>query len=169
MKLTKTVVTGSVLALAFLANCDFIMGPSWKYGEEELRGAVEGTWKLKRNDEVITLVAKQATGAKHSARERGLVTSAVACGNRSFVKSASACVDETEMPLEITADGHKISDAKIAVYSTEFKQGRFRFSIDGASVESEIEPTGKVTKASWYAPGKDGVPVGLERVSTTSK
>lgn len=164
MKLTKTMVTGSVLALAFLANCDFIMGPDWKYGEAELRDAVEGTWTLKHQGEVITLTAKQATRSEHSARERGFVTSAAACGNRSFVKSASACADSTEMPLEITADGHKISDARLAVYSTEFKQGMFRFSIDGADVNADIDPTGKVQKASLYAPGKDRVTVALERI-----
>lgn len=151
MKLTKTVVTGSVLALAFLANCDLILGPDWKYGEAEMRSAVEGTWKLTRKGEAITLVAKQATSAQHSERERGLVKAAAACGNRSFVKQAAACIDSTRMPLELIANGHQVKEANLIVDGTTFRTGRFWFYLDDASVEAEIDPTGAVTQLSMYA------------------
>ncbi len=166
MRLTKTVVTGSVLALAFLANCDLITGPSWKYGEADMRAAVEGTWKLTRNGETITLVAKQASGAKHSARETGFVKDAAACGNRSFIKEAAACIDSSELPLEITADKHAIEDAAFVVHSTRFDSGTLRFTIDDASVDARVDPSGKVEQVSMWMRGKNRFEtVTLERIA----
>lgn len=164
MKLTKTVVSGSVLALAFLANCDFVFGPSWTYGEEEMRAAVEGTWKMTSEGQTITLVAKQATAAKQSERERGFVNTAAACGSRSFVRQAAACSDSTRMPLEITAAGHTIEEAELAVHSTTFTGGFFRFHIDGASVDAEVDPIGKVSRVYMYRKDQP-VTVALERVT----
>lgn len=163
MKLTKTVVTGTVLSLAFLANCDFILGTDWKYGETEMRAAVEGTWKLTRaNGDSVTLIAKQGVAAKHS--DRGFVKSAAACGSRSFVKPAAACSDLTRMPLEITADGHKIEDAELMVGDTTFTSGMFRFVLDGAGVDADVDPTGAVRRASLYSANKEET-ITLERVA----
>ena len=155
MKLTKTVVTSAVLSLAFLVNCDFITGADWKYGEAEMRSAVEGTWKLTRaSGEAITLVAKQSTGAKQHS-DRGFVKSAAACGSRSFVRQAAACVNMTNMPLDITAAGHEIVGAELVVASTTFTAGTLRFKLDGALVEARVDPTGAVESAGLYVPGAD--------------
>lgn len=163
MKLTKTVVTGTVLSLAFLANCDFIMGSDWKYGEAEMRSAVEGTWKLTRaSGESVTLIAKQGVAVKHS--DRGFVKSAAACGTRSFVKQAAACSDVTRMPLEITADGHKIEGAELVVGSTTFTTGMLRFTLDNAAVDAQVDPTGAVSRAEMYVPGKEEK-ITLQRVA----
>jgi hypothetical protein len=155
MKLTKTVVTGTVLSLAFLANCDFIMGSDWTYGEAEMRSAVEGTWKLTRaSGEAVTLIAKQGTAAKQHG-DRGFVKSAAACSSRSFVRQAAACINMTNMPLDITAAGHEIVGAELVVASTTFTAGTLRFKLDGALVEARVDPTGAVESAGLYVPGKD--------------
>lgn len=162
MKLTKTVVTSAVLSLAFLVNCDFIMGADWKFGEAEMRSAVEGTWKLTRGGETVTLVVKQATAATHS--DRGFLKSAAACGSRSFVKQAAACTDSTRMPLELTADGHKIEEAELLVSDTTFTWGMFRFVLDGAAINAEVDPTGAVRRALLYTSGKDEQ-IAMQRVA----
>jgi hypothetical protein len=114
--------------------------------------------------QTITLVAKQATAAKQSARERGLVNTAAACGSRSFVRQAAACTDSTRMPLELVADGHKIDEAAFEVHGTTFSGGFFRFTIDGASINAEVDPSGKASRVFMYRNDKP-VTASLERVT----
>jgi len=148
----------SVLAVgAFLVNPFVACGDvAFQYGEAEMRAAVVGTWRLTLpggQPQVITFTIEQATSATqtHSTNERGLISSAAACGHRTFVKSAEACLDTSDMPLTMIAigDSRPTLRGRFVVTGTTFKNGLLEIQIgDTTSVTAEISKTGKVTTVS---------------------
>ena len=76
-----------------------------------MRAAVEGDWSFTITPQggtatQVTLHIEQAATAADAgvARTptRGLLRAAYACGTRTLVKSAGACIDLTQMPLALT-------------------------------------------------------------------
>jgi hypothetical protein len=84
--------------------------PQFDYGATEMRAAIEGDWSFTITSDAgavtqVTVHVDQASatsGAAARAPGRALVRAAYACGTRTLVKSAQACVDVTEMPLAVT-------------------------------------------------------------------
>jgi hypothetical protein len=82
-------------------------GPSFRYSEQEMRAAIEGTWKVTAPASAagpareLTVSIAQARKPRHASAARGLITPADACGKRALIREASACTDDSEMPLEI--------------------------------------------------------------------
>jgi hypothetical protein len=85
--------------------------PEFQYGAAEMRAAVEGDWSFTFTPNggtatQVTLHIEQAATAGDAgvarAPKRGLLRAAYACGTRTLVKSAGACIDVTQMPLALT-------------------------------------------------------------------
>lgn len=132
-------------------------GPS--FGAEELRAAVEGTWRLTVQAEDGTARAVTFRLAQGSEVEGGhasahaLVRPAAACGRRTLVKSAGACLDETRMPLEVTriADGgeRRQADAgEVTVIGTRFDRAELRVRVAEIQVSASVTPAGEVQRVS---------------------
>lgn len=148
------------LALAIVAVAAFLITPyflyteviAFQFGEAEMRGAVEGTWVVELAPSEgaprsITLGIEQARSAKHSARERGLIRSASACGHRTFVRSAEACLDISELELKLTAMGGDPPDelsGRFTVTGTTFERGDLELVLGGLSIRAEISSSGDV-------------------------
>jgi hypothetical protein len=150
----------------FFLNPSFACGPAddapqFHYGAVEMRAAVEGVWSFAIMPEgaagpikvmVKVQQAASAPGAEAhaSATGRSLIRPAHACGSRTLVRSAGACVDISTMPLTVTfVDG----DASFAsapmsgafeVMGTEFDapSTELQLMIGGYDIEAQLGPDG---------------------------
>jgi len=96
---------------AFFLNPSFACTdePQFQYGAEEMRAAVAGDWSVTITPDggtatqVTVHIDQSATAATASrAPARAIVRAAQACGTRTLVKPAGACIDLSEMPLDVT-------------------------------------------------------------------
>jgi hypothetical protein len=137
-----------------------------------MRAAVEGTWRLSLDGRVTTLRITQGGQVDvHAARE--LLKSAAACGSRTLIQSANACMTDTRMPLHIVAlAGPPLPvEGTFMVVSTKFTRGDLELTIGDAHVEARLLPDGTVLDAEAFigiGPGNERK-VSLQRISATSK
>ncbi|MBZ0237567.1 MAG: hypothetical protein K8M05_34940, partial [Deltaproteobacteria bacterium] len=92
-----------------------------------------------------------------SAAARGLVAPAAACDQRSLVRTASACIDSTEMPLEVQiVKGPSAGDAQgqLTVVGYRFERGRLTLSIAGALLTAQLSPQGVASKVEVTVDGR---------------
>jgi hypothetical protein len=129
------------------------------FGAEELRAAIEGTWRLTVRDEdgaERTVTFRLAQGSEVEgghASARALVRPAAACGRRTLVKSAGACRDHTWMPLEVTliAEGGERPQAEtgeLLVFGTRFDHALLEVSVAELRVSASVTPAGEVRSVS---------------------
>jgi hypothetical protein len=154
--------TGLLLlgAAAFLLNpiaCATGEHDEFKYGDAEMRMAVEGLWRVtvtppSGTPNTFTVRLAQATGTTSASRGGpGLVRSAMACGNRTLVRSAAACVDVTTMPLTgMVIDGDervRTSTVKgeMMVPGLIFTQAQLTMEIGTRKLFGQISSDGTVT------------------------
>lgn len=153
-------------ALGFFLNPGFgcTSGPEddYQYGEAEMKAAVEGTWVVTLEgsagapNEEITL---QVLGPVHAQPyktqtvqegRRGIIRSAAACGTRTFLSSAHACVDSSRMPLTVAmvSGPESYRDAALSgdlsVFSLVFTRGSFGVTLGDLQVWGDITPDGTV-------------------------
>jgi hypothetical protein len=137
--------------------------PQFQYGEAEMKAAAEGTWVITlgnpSNDQITVQVVESSKAqadqirAARGSRE-GFISSAFACGNRTFVASAHACIDESTMPLDVVfvSGPDTFKDASmsggLAVHSLVFSQGDFYLYLGSLSVFASIAPDGTVNTLS---------------------
>jgi len=147
----------AVIAVAvFLITPYFLLNPPYWFGEAELRAAVEDTWTLELVPdegprERFAFKIEQARSAPHAARDRGWIRPASACGHRTFIRSAEACLDGSELALTLTALGrHRPASLRgsFHVTGTTFKTGRLQLAIDGLAVRARISPAGEVLEVN---------------------
>ncbi len=143
--LSLAVVLAGVLVLDLRACL-----PSYDFDEAELRAAIEGTWKLVDGAHAIRFSVKEAREARHSSR--GFVRAAAACGHRTFVRSAEACMDTTEMTLdvELIAGAHGTASGRLFVGGTRFESADLELELDGELVTARVAPGGAITDL-WIA------------------
>lgn len=128
------------------------------FGAEELRAAVEGTWRLtvRGEDGARTVTFRLAQGSEVEgghASAHALVRPAAACGHRTLIKSAGACKYSTRMPLEVTliAEGGEQRQAEASeavVFGTRFDQAFLQVSVAELWVEASVTPAGEVRSVS---------------------
>jgi hypothetical protein len=174
--MVAALVGGAVLVLSPLYW--LFGGPDFEFDAAQLRAAVEGTWTLTTTPpdgapQTWTFKLAQKHGERGEARQRdassrSLVRSAAACGKRSLVKPAGACLDETEMPLDVTliTDGgsQRVGRGKFLVDGTQFTVGNLLLSIREISVYASVTPLGEVKSASSQS-AAGPVPATLVRLS----
>jgi hypothetical protein len=175
------------VALFFL-NPSFACGPAepeFRYGATEMRAAVEGNWSFTIMPEgasgpiqVTVNVAQAAAspGGQAQAPWRGLVRPAYACGSRTLVKSASACIDVTTMPLAVT---YVLGDASFAsapmsgtfeVMGTEFQTAAstmLELVLGDYRVRAQVSPDRTVVNP-YLGPAASGAAAGTLTIVTRS-
>jgi len=144
---------------AFLLNPNLACGvgePEFHFGATEMRAAFEGDWTFTFTpaDGASTQVTLHLAQAAMPIASRvpgdggGLIRSAQACGTRTLIKGAGACIDSTQMPLTVTyvagdpsfaAPGTRLS-GNFTVYGLEFTGGTLRLGLEPlGSVELEVD------------------------------
>jgi len=93
----------------------------YSYSEADMRHAVEGTWVL-TPDGGAPIHFTATERSMHAARE-GLIRSAGACGERSFVHTAGACEDFSTLDLAIASTDIKVEHATFRVFGVDFAKG----------------------------------------------
>jgi hypothetical protein len=152
-----------------------LIGPDFEFDATHMRAAIEGTWKLTFTNEAgqtktIKLSIRQA-GAAEQHGGRAAVRESRACGNRTMVRSAAACVDSSSMPLEIVVlEGDaQAATGRFMVTGTTFTAGHLDINF-GAEIDytkpmtfvgAQISPTGAVLDAG----AGPGVRVALVRTA----
>ena len=81
--------------------------PEFQYGAAEMRAAVEGDWSFTITPDggdatQVAVHVDQAATAPSTAARAALVRAAHACGTRTLVKGAGACIDISQMPLAVS-------------------------------------------------------------------
>lgn len=152
-----------LLVAFFFVNPGFACAPEdeYQYGAAELRAAIEGDWAVTITPTGGTateyrLNLKQATSAPSTASARrptGLIRAAHACGTRTLVAGAAACVDITEMPLTVTlAPGAPAVSgtptASYRVWSLVFTTGDLDLALGAHRVSAQVKADGTVSSAS---------------------
>lgn len=154
----------SLALLTFFLNpgfaCTSSEDPEFKYGEAEMRAAVEGTWllTLRASDGTLSETTLQIAESSKAQAFRtttpggryrtGVIRSAAACGSRTFVKSAGACTDLSEMPLEVAfvSGNPRFQNASLSgmllIGSLTFVQGMINLGLGDVSVGATVAPDG---------------------------
>lgn len=160
----RTVITVVALAVLVLNPVFGLLSDDYDFGAPELRAAVEGTWQLtiaspSAPPRTITFTLAQGAEPPDVHATRSLVRPAAACGHRSLVKAASACIDSTNMSLDVTVIAGGLPQARsgrgmFVVGGTRFRSGDLRIDVGGVSLLATLTPAGEVVSASSYVPGE---------------
>jgi hypothetical protein len=150
----RLLVPGFVAAVAFLLNplyaCNTLLG--YDFGEREMHRAIEGNWTVVHGDKRTSLAIAEAHEAVHASA--GLIAPAAACGHRSFVTEAAACVETSRMALVATAGPGQTLTGELVVVGTSFDSAQLQLDgkLDGEdiSIEAMIAPDGRVTGNSGH-------------------
>jgi hypothetical protein len=166
---------------AFFLNPSFACGgptgPTFDYDAIDLRTVVEGTWMLTFTPDGgaithVSFTVAQAAGPAAptaSARRPGLVRAAQACGTRTLVRGAAACIDVTEMPLEVKflAGEETLATAPLSgtfrVYGTQFTYGDLDLVLGPYHVAMSVDRYGDLAATRLAAPGPGGAITIVER------
>jgi hypothetical protein len=179
-RLVRFAVLGPVAGAVLVLNlrCGAFGGP--RFGEREMKAAVEGTWQLTigeptasgpatgerigsgqagerggggigeraGGEQIVTFRIEQGRKARHAGARSALVQSAEACGTRSLVRAAEACVDVTRMPLDVTliagADARRAEVGEMIVFGDDFKGGRVEVPLGEIAVTAQLSARGEV-------------------------
>jgi hypothetical protein len=128
---------------------------NYQFGDAEMRMAVEGSWRVTvtpstGTPNTFTVRLAQASGTA-SVRRSGLVRPAMACGSRTLVRGAAACVDITTMPLtgQVIEGDERTRAAsikgEIMVAGLVFSQAELTVEIGSRKLLGQIWRDGKVT------------------------
>jgi hypothetical protein len=170
-RLLRKLVVGVVAAAVFLITPYFLYDRlfGYQFGESQMRSAIEGTWTLEvtqagATTRSLSFTIEQASAPTHSSREGTWLRSAAACGRRSFIRNAEACMDTSEMQLKLVAvGGGKLGSGLLRVDGKSFRRGYLDLDLSDLSVHAVVSSAGEVTEAS----ANDG-PVRLARVRPRS-
>jgi hypothetical protein len=163
-----------VAAAAFLFNptaCSTDPAANYRYGAAEMRAAVEGNWLVTTvgTDAAasFTVHLEQAAGPV-TARRLAFIRPAMACGSRTLIKGAAACVDVSQMPLTgKVIDGDQALramkvDGQLVVAGLTFSQGDLTLRIGGRSFIGQLSKDGVVSQV--YGDGVGGGSATIVRV-----
>jgi hypothetical protein len=142
--------------------------PQFQYGAAEMVAAIAGNWTftVTPNGGAATAMTVQfaeadnVPGATAQASRRSLVRAAHACGSRTLVKSAAACVDTSSMPLAITfvSGDPSLMNAPLSgdfiVTGTTFKGGMLELWVGSYQIEASLLSDGTVMNTSLYVTGQ---------------
>ena len=164
--------------LGFLLNPGFACSPAddqgFTYGEEDMLATVQGAWRVTidkgQGPRSFTLQIDQSETALARLETTGgsLIRSAHACGSRTFVKGAAACLDISTMPLSIAFtegdDAYKdfAYSGIFSVASLHFTQGQLSLNFGEDWIYATLPPGG--TSATISSSSISGV-ITMERLS----
>lgn len=170
-RIAAGVVGVAALVLSPFAAC----GPSFSFGAKEMTAAIEGTWKMtlpaqgEAPAQEITMKIEQHSVDVDSST--GFIKSAAACGERSLVKVAGACLDSTRMRLDVTflttapleGETYKDIHGALVVAGENFKMGMLDIQLDKRVIAATVSPDGTAADAILLRGVGEGQP--MERTS----
>ncbi len=177
----KKKLVAVVLGLAAMILNPFVacsaLDEDYTFGATEMRAAVEGTWTVEvpASGEApalaYTVTVAQARGAaRRTSAGASLVAPATACGNRSLVAEAAACIDTTDMPLEVnivTGPSAGPSHGTLMVAGLSFVSGNLGLTVDGKTISATLSREGIATGVNITIDG-DTRPAVLTRTAPRS-
>ena len=119
--------------------------PAYAFTAADMKSAVEGTWTLAIAGRHYILHVAQAAEIAQTHASRALVGEAHACGKRTLVRSAHACLDTSEMPLVVELSGERTSDGMFSIHGTTFREGQLVIRVAGQDVFARVTPEGVAT------------------------
>ncbi len=145
--------------------------PQFQYGAAEMLAVVAGDWSLTITPDGVTTTqvtvhVDQAGTANDAgiarATGRGLVRAAYACGTRTLVKSAGACIDATQMPLVVTYVSGDTAFSTVAmsgsflVPSLLFTGGDLTLTIGPYEILTQVNADGSLVNPYLWPSGTPG-------------
>lgn len=155
----RLALASTFAAAAFLLNPLAIGcsddGDEFTFSDTEMRAALAGEWTLTAAGSTSTVRFEQAATsptASRSPSSTSWLATAHACGTRTLIASANACIDVTEMPLRIVVLDGPLASSSIAgtlrVYGTSFMRGELELTASGATANAQISPAGEILEQS---------------------
>ncbi len=159
---------------AFFLNPSFACTdePQFQYGAEEMRAAVAGDWSVTITPDggtatQVTVHVDQSATAPGAGASRapapGVLRAAYACGTRTLVKPAGACIDISQMPLDVTYVSGDASFATAAlsgeftVFSLTFEVGDLTMTLGPYRITTQVSADGTPGAANIVPSGPGGV------------
>jgi hypothetical protein len=149
-KAIATVIAGVAFVVNPLFACHVVHLDDYEFGEKEMRTAVEGNYELVMKPargprQTMTFQLRQK-GAANRHSSTSWITTAAACDHRTFVASAEACLDTSEMELEFLAVHGDLApkNAGFQVIGIHFDRGTLHFDVGDDYVVAHIGPTGAI-------------------------
>ena len=147
-----------------------------RFGAEELRSAIEGTWRLTVRGEggtAQTVTFRLAQGREVEgghASAHALIRPAAACGGRTLVRTAGACLDVTRMPLEVTliadrGERRQAEAGELLVVGETFDRADLEVRVDDLRVSAQVAPDGEVRSVSSLGDAGRALPSTLVRIA----
>lgn len=145
--------------------------PDFQYGAEEMRAAVAGDWSFTITPAggaptQVTVHIDQASASNPStarAPGRAFLRAAYACGTRTLLNSAGACVDSSEMPLAVTylSGDDAFAGATLSgifhVYGLSFEHGgNLELKLGPYWITSQVNPDGSLVNLLLEPNGQAG-------------
>jgi hypothetical protein len=160
----------AVPVAVFFLNPSFACSdePQFQYGAAEMRAAVEGDWSFTITPDggtatqVTVHLAQAATAPTATASRapaRAFVRAAQACGSRTLVKSAGACIDISQMPLDVTyvsgdsAFATATLTGNFSVYGLVFATGELGLVVGSYHLTVQVQADGTPGEARIQSPG----------------
>jgi hypothetical protein len=158
----RKLVLGTVLFAILAVNPMFgCFAVHFDYSEADMKKAIEGQWKLTIDHRELEMSVREAKSVKRHA-SNGIVNSAAACGTRSFMNTAEACIDASSMDVEIVIAG-VTSHGTFRVFSTSFERGLLETEVDGVWLDADVDSLGQVLEVR-AAQNNNKVTVALARM-----
>jgi phage tail sheath gpL-like len=141
----KQLSLGALTVAALVLNPFYacVPEPSFQFTANEMAAAIEGTWTLTLEDRSYIFHIEAASARRQHSRA-SLVPSAHACGKRTVVKSAAACVDTTTLPVVVNVSG-STSDGEFRVHGTRFVEGELVIDVADHRVHARVNADGTAT------------------------
>lgn len=128
----------AILALNPIVGCD-----RFSYNETDMKRVIEGHWTLTLEKRELDMTIRESRTAQRHASRNGMFNTAEACGTRSFVNTADACVDDTEMVVDV-AIGSAVNHGTFRVFGTSFERGTLEVEVDKIYVSAHFDARGDV-------------------------
>lgn len=139
----RTIVLGTVLLAILALNPMFgCFATHFDYSEADMKKAIEGRWKLTIDRRELEMTVRETKSVQRHA-SNGLVNSAAACGTRSFVNTAEACIDASSMDVDVAIAG-VINHGTFRVFGTTFERGNLEVEANGLWLDVHVDAVGQV-------------------------
>jgi hypothetical protein len=118
----------------------------FRFGEAEVRAAIEGTWVVHMPPDHATRTVVLAIGM-----QRAATPARVACSRRTMIRSAHACGDSTEVKIEVAALFNRTPiTGTFHAHGLDFGGGDLVLQIDDAMVHARIDEHGEAERVLVY-------------------
>ena len=162
MKYLRTLTGGTLFFFLLVVNPAWFISCSemgheeedFSFGEAEMLELLEeingSTWSVDGYNLEFALDQRGEEVARQWLSKPGLIASAKACSNRTFVSSAAACMDITEMPLHGEVAIYQADDGELVeALSADGYMEVNGLNLSNAWIELNLQKEGEVT-FSWH-------------------